>query len=383
MHATSPFIPPEDATGATLTVDLAAVVENWRQLDKRTGPKCNTGAAVKADAYGLGADQVGPALMRAGCQTFYVADVGEGVRLRAALGGGPNANPRIVVFGGPLPGTEKLYLDHMLVPVINSLEQADRWRTFVGAGAVLHETVLHVDTGMNRLGFSSADFATLMADPDRTVGLFPLFLMTHLVSAERAGDDINTLQRDRFASHFGRFKVRFPDGGGSIANSAGIFLGPEFHLEYARPGSALYGVNPTPTAANPMIQTIRLLGRVLQVRTVPEDGFVGYGGTAPVAAGTRLATVGVGYADGYPRTLSNSAKAVIAGHTVPVVGIVSMDLIVLDISTIPESEAREGAMAELIGPALPVDDVATAAGTIGYEILTGLGRRYHRRYLRA
>lgn len=369
---------PERA-GAVLTVDLAALCENWRLLKRklRTGADC--GAVVKADAYGLGAAHVAPALLGAGCETFYVAHLDEGIDLRKVLGPGP----RIIVMHGANPGFEKEIFGHGLIPVLSTPQQILSWRKFTEDADVLQETVIQVDTGMNRLGLSQQEFSDHMNDPESFQGLTPLALMSHLACAGTPAHGHNAMQLEKFFSALSMFRTKFPDAKGSLTNSSGIFLGDPWHFDLARPGAALYGVAPQENVANPMLPVVRLQARILQIRRVDSTETVGYGATFRAADGAKLATVSIGYADGLHRALSNAGSARLDDISVPIAGIVSMDLLSFDVSNVPESVAVPGAMIDIISNAHTVDDLAREAGTIGYEVLTSLGQRYARRYLPA
>ena len=373
----------EDRSGALLTVDLAALVENWRQLKARVGAPCDMGAVVKADAYGLGLEPVAKALKAAGCATYYVAHLDEGMALRAIFGPGGSATPRIVVMHGPNPGTERDFAAHGLIPVLSTPGQIKAWRSFAVANDVLMDSLVQVDTGMNRLGLTAAEFAAHMTDPDGFVGLTPLALMSHLACAETPEHALNRQQQERFASALSTFRLKFADAKGSLVNSSGVFLGKAFHYDFARPGAALYGVNPTPGAPNPMIPVVRLQAKILQVRRVDAASPVGYGATFHAPDGSKLATISMGYADGLLRSWGSSGHAFMDDLRVPVAGRISMDLTTLDVSNVPDSALVPGAMVEIIGSRQTVDGLAKESGTIGYEILTALGQRYHRRYLPA
>jgi alanine racemase len=376
----SPTSRPDDRAGALLTVDLAALVENWRLLKRQvTDPACDVGAVVKADAYGLGADPVVKALKAAGCATFYVAHLDEGLAVREALGDGP----RVVVMHGPNKGTERDFAAHRLVPVLNSPAQIERWRGFAQTNDVLMESLVHIDTGMSRLGLTEREFQALMNDPDGFVGLHPLALMSHLACAEETKNPMNGEQRRKFESALATFRAKFPDAKGSFANSSGIFLGPPYHYHFARPGVALYGANPLEAKPNPMLPVVRLRGKILQVRRVDAAAPVGYGATYTARDGAKLATVSIGYADGLLRSFSNRGHGYIDDIKVPVAGRVSMDLTIFDVSAVPDSSLGPDATVEIIGSRTTVDDVAAEAGTIAYEVLTGLGPRYARQYLAA
>ncbi len=384
------FVPPGSATpspipvsveraGAVLTIDLAAICENWRLLKRKLKPNADCGAVIKADAYGLGADNVAAALAGAGCETFYVAHLNEGIELRKVLGRGP----RIVVMHGVNPGLEPEVFRHGLIPVLSTPEQIASWRTFATNADVLQETIVQVDTGMNRLGLSEREFTDHLNDADALQGLTPLALMSHLACASTPEHPYNKMQLERFTSTLSAFRTKYPDVKASLSNSAGVFLGEAWHYDYLRPGAALYGINPHPGGANPMLPVVRLQARILQLRRVDSTQTVGYGATFKAADGTKLATVSIGYADGVLRSLSNTGTATLDGIPIKVAGTVSMDLLTFDITNVPDSSARVGAMIDVLFHAHTVDDLAEEAGTIGYEILTSLGQRYARRYLPA
>ncbi len=378
MAALSAPVSPERA-GAVLTVDLAALCENWLLLRRKVRAGCDCGAVVKADAYGLGMEHVAPALANAGCVTFYVAHLDEGITLRTILGAGP----RIIVMHGVYPGLEGELYSHSLIPVLSTPEQVRSWRTFAEDADVLQETVIQVDTGMNRLGLTDDEFAQHMTDPEGFQSLTPLALMSHLACASTPNHPLNKAQLDRFSSALNTFRTKFPDAKGTLANSSGIFLGDAWHSQMVRPGAALYGIAPQDKAANPMLPVVRLQARILQVRRVDSTETVGYGATFRAADGAKLATVSIGYADGFHRSLSNAGSARLDDIAVSVAGTVSMDLLTFDVSDVPESMAVPGALIDILSTAHRVDDLAEEAGTIGYEILTSLGQRYARRYLPA
>ena len=345
---------------ATLEVDLAAIVSNWRDLGTRHGAP--VAGVVKADAYGLGAAPVARALAEAGCRHFFVAQLAEGMALRQALGAGP----MIAVLGGFPPGADA---DAALTPVLNGPTDIAAWQA---AGAPAAGTILHLDTGMERLGLSPAERAAL--PPGALDGLGLRYVMTHLACADDPEHELNRLQPARFAEA----AAAFPGIPRSLANSAGIFHGAAMASDLGRPGCALYGINPTPGHPNPMRQVLRLTVPVLQVRQVPAGTPVGYGATWVAKRDSRIATIAAGYADGYLRALSSRGIGIVAGRPVPLVGRVSMDLITLDVTDVPD--LRPGDRVEMIGPAQTPDEVAALAGTIGYEVMTSLGARYRRQY---
>jgi alanine racemase len=373
MAITEPEIsdPAAARAGALLTIDLGAIAANYRRLCRELGAVASA-AVVKADAYGLGVDRVAPALAAAGARSFFVAQLNEAIDLRAILG----AEPHIFVLNGLAVGAERDYLGHDLMPVLNSLTEVEAWRNLCHSQSRRLAAALHVDTGMNRLGLPADELDRLAEEPARLEGLDLVLVMSHLACAEEPEHPLNGEQLAAFRAA----RARLPPAPASLANSSGIFLGPAYHFDLARPGVALYGVNPTPGRANPMSQVVRLQGKILQIRDVDAPRSVGYGATYRLAGPTRLATVAVGYADGYLRALSNHGSAFIEGKKVAVVGRVSMDLITLDISAAPREAARPGTLVDLLGPDHDLDALAREAGTIGYELLTSLGRRYHRDY---
>ncbi|MEE8444462.1 MAG: alanine racemase [Alphaproteobacteria bacterium] len=359
-----------ERAGAFLTIDLGAIADNWRKLrDRLGGAAC--AAVVKADAYGLGAAAVAPVLARAGCDTFFVATLDEAIALRAAV-----ADATVAVLNGLGPGCEDDFAGHRITPVLNDLGQIDCWSAFARSHG-RRDAMIHLDTGMNRLGLPAAEAGELAENPARLDGLNVRLIMSHLACAEDRNNPMNAAQRDRFDA----LRRKLPTAPASLANSSGVFLGPGYHYDMARPGVALYGVNPTPGDPNPMKEVVRLQGRIIQLRDVDTSQTVGYGAAHKVAAPGRIATVPVGYADGFLRSLGNRASAAIGDERVPVVGRVSMDLITLDVSKLPPDRAVPGTLVDLIGGACPIDRVAESAGTIGYELLTSLGSRYHRLYV--
>ena len=373
----TPNTPEARRAGAILTIDLDAFKTNWRTCNAQTADGVETAAVVKAGGYGIGADRAAQALRDAGCKTFFVATIDEGIQLREALGTGP----AIHIFNGLMDGAERDYPHHDLIPVLNSLGEVDAWRAFcTGVGEPL-ACDLHIDTGMSRLGLPSDEMQKIIDNPDHLTHLKLDMILSHLTVSEITDHPNNAEQLAAFRDVLSHM----PPARASFANSSAIFLGPEFHFDVTRPGVALYGINPTPgqdnPQANPMAQVVRLQAKILQVRTIDTPQTVGYGATHTAQGLERIATVALGYADGYSRDLSNAGLAYIGNHKAPVVGRVSMDLITLDVSTVPEDLCRVGMLVDMIGPNNPVDDVAKRAGTIGYEILTSLGSRFHRVYV--
>lgn len=366
--------PPAAQAGGILTIDLGALVANWRALSSRTMPSECAGV-VKADGYGCGIEQVTAALVKAGCKTFFVADLSEARRVRETA-----TEAAIYVLNGLMPGTAPAYAELRARPVIGSMVELAEWDVFTSAQAWRGGAALHVDTGMNRLGISVNEAAAL-APRIRAENHGITLLMSHLACAENPEHPLN----DRQIRLFREVRLHYRGIPSSLANSSGIFLNDAAHCDIVRPGVALYGVNPTPGRSNPMRPVIGLQARIVQVRTVPRGETVGYSATWTAKRTTRLAVAAVGYADGYLRASGSTdetpgGNAIIAGKRCPLAGRVSMDLLAVDVTDLPEGAVRRGDVATLISNEITVDEVATAAGTIGYELLTSLGRRYHRVY---
>jgi alanine racemase len=358
--------------GAILTVDLDAIIANWRSLNARVAPSSRCAAVVKADAYGLGAARVARALHGAGCRRFVVATLDEALTLRPLL-----RETEILVLSGPFAGCEETFLAAELTPVLNSPEQIFRWQALAGRCGRALASVLHVDTGMSRLGLRLDEARALALDQKTLAAIRPILLMSHLACADEPAHPMNRQQ----LLTFGAARALFPGLPGSLAASSGIFLGPDWHADWCRPGAALYGIQPTANDANPMRPVVRLDGRIIQVRDIDAGESVGYGATHLAQGPGKLATVAAGYADGLFRSLGNRGWGHLGEHRVPLVGRVSMDLVIFDVTGLPDGLARPGATINLIGPGNTIDELGRAAGTIGYEILTALGHRYHRHYL--
>lgn len=362
-----------DRATAFLTIDVDAVIANWRLIRDRVGGACEAAAVVKADCYGLGAERLAPALAKAGCTSFFVATIDEGIALRKVVPAGT-----IYVLGGPMPGTAADFAEHDLTPVLNSPEQIGLWAGFAAATGRRRPAALHLDTGMSRLGLDAPAVEALAEDPSLLAGIEPVVVMSHMACADEADHPKNPDQLGLFRTLSARLGL---PARRSLGASSTIFLGPDYHFDLVRPGAALYGLNPTPERPNPVAPVARLEARILQVRDVDTPMTVGYGATHRVTAKGRVAIAALGYADGIFRSLGNRGFGVIEGERVPVVGRISMDLTTFDVSALAPEKARPGALVEIIGPHQSVDDVAAQAGTIGYEILTALGHRYARTYV--
>jgi alanine racemase len=354
---------------AVLEINLDAIAENWRTLASLH--QGATAGVIKADAYGLGAAQVAPKLLAAGCRDFFVAQLAEAVAVRPLIPGAV-----LGVLNGLQENEAAEFAAQGIIPVLGSLRELAWWRAQAHRVGQALPTILHIDTGMARLGLSAAEVAALHADATLLEGLRVDIVMTHLVAADMPEDPINARQASRFAAA----AILFPNAKTSFANSSGMFLGKKFASALARPGAALYGINPTPGQKNPMRDVVRLSAPILALRDVAPGESVGYSGYWTARRNSRIATIGVGYADGYHRALSNAATAYFDATPVPLVGRVSMDLTTFDVTDVP---AQPGDSLVLIGPSHGPDQLAQEAGTNGYEILTALGRRYARRYLSA
>lgn len=362
--------PDATVAGAILTIDLGAIRHNYRHLRAQLAG-APSAAVVKANGYGLGAAEISQALIEEGCDTFFVAHLSEGLELRQSLGEGPS----IYVLNGLPPGGEDAASAAALRPVLNSLEQLAAWQDLARKRGRRLTAAIQVDSGMSRLGMAPEEVERIAADPDRLAGIEVSLVMSHLACADEPLHPANELQRRNFES----LRARLPTAPVSFANSSGVFLDGTFHFNLGRPGVALYGVNPTPDKQNPMRPVVRLDVKVVQTREIGAGSGVGYGHALVVNAPTRLATIALGYADGWHR---RAAGAAWFGDTrLPFAGRVSMDSIIVDASALPAGALKSGDLLELIGPHQSVEDVAAYAGTIGYEILTGLGRRFHRRYV--
>jgi alanine racemase len=366
--------PPAAEAGGILTIDLAAIEDNWRSLGRRVMPS-ECAAVVKADAYGLGLEQVGRRLARAGCRSFFVADLAEARRLRAIA-----ADAAIYVLNGLLPTTAPAFVEINARPVIGSMGELAEWDTFCKSKDWRGGAALHVDTGMNRLGIT-VDEAAALAPRIRAENHGITLLMSHLACAQQQENALNAKQ----IALFREVRLLYRGIPSSLANSSGIFLGNTAHCDMVRPGAALYGINPTPGKRNPMRPVVELQVHVLQMRNIRKAETVGYDAAWTSRHATRIAVIAAGYADGLMRSASGTdevpgAEAIVAGKRCPVVGRISMDLTAIDVGALQEKAVRRGDMVTLLGDDIDVDDLADKSATIGYEVLTSLGRRYHRVY---
>jgi alanine racemase len=366
--------PAAAEAGGTLSIDLTAIEANWRSLARRAMP-AECAAVIKADGYGCGIEPVATMLAKAGCKTFFVADLFEARRVRAVT-----PEPAVYVLNGLMPGTASVYADLHVRPVIGSMPELAEWDAFASANDWRGGAALHVDTGMNRLGISPAEAAAL-ASRIRSENHGITLLMSHFACSELPNHPLNEQQIKLFRE----VRILYRGIPASLANCSGIFLGSAAHCDMVRPGAALFGINPTPGRANPMQPVVELRGRIVALRSIGRGETVGYDAIWTAKRATNIAVVAVGYADGYLRAASASdtvtgADAIVAGRRCTLAGRVSMDLLTIDITDLPEGAAKRGDMVTLIGDGISVDDFAASAGTIGYEVLTSLGKRYHRVY---
>jgi alanine racemase len=362
------------SASGVLTVDLDAIVANWRKLEKTAVP-AECAGVVKANAYGCGAEQVARALAGAGCKTFFVATIDEARMVRAAV---PNA--AIYALSGFFQNTGEAYAKIDCKPVIGDLNELAEWDVFCRRSGWSGGAAIHIDTGMHRLGLTITEAQGII--PRINAGDHGVTLvMSHLASAEQLNNPLNAKQ----LATFREIASLFSGVPASLSNSSGVFLGAQFQFDLVRPGAALYGINPTPEADNPMQPVVELKSRIVQIRNVEKGETVGYGGTWTARRPTRIAIVSAGYADGYFRAASandgtRGAEVVVAGKRCPIAGRVSMDLIAVDVTDLEKNAARRGHLVTLIGDGITVDELAHHFGTIGYEVMTSLGRRFARVY---
>jgi len=361
------------ATGV-LSVDLDAIAANWRKLEKTAVP-AECAAVIKADAYGCGLAPVARTLAEAVCKTFFVATLDEARAARAAL---PSA--ALYVLDGFIQNSGEAYAKIDARPVIGDLNELAEWDVFCRRTGWAGGAAIHIDTGMNRLGLTLAEAQGII--PRINAGDHGITLvMSHLACAENLNHPLNARQ----LAGFREIASVFSGVPASLSNSSGIFLGAPFQFDLVRPGAALYGVNPTPEADNPMQGVVELKARVIQVRNVERGESVGYGATWTTRRPTRLAIVSAGYADGYFRAGGSNdgtrgAEVMAAGKRCPVAGRISMDLMAIDVTDLDKNAVRRGHLVTLIGDGITVDELAHHFGTIGYEVLARLGSRYQRVY---
>lgn len=360
-----------------LILDMTALRHNYLLCCQKTGPSCEIGAAVKADAYGIGVHEAAPALYEAGCRNFFVATLDEGLTLRKIL---PARDIRIAVLNGLQPDCEDIFDFQGLTPVLNSLEEIQRWELYAKRTRPFLKCIIHVDTGMARLGLPHNEQKTLIERASHYAKTLDIeYIISHFACADEKDHALTEQQ-------FKQFEVlseHFPFSKKSLANSSGLFRDARYHYDLARPGMCLYGLNPLPESPNPMKPVARLDVPILQMRTIQAGDSVGYAASWIASKETKLATVQLGYADGFLRSLSGRGTLYWQNIPCPIIGRVSMDLTIVSLENLPEGlSPKPGDLMEVLGPNQSADDLANAAGTIGYEILTSLGARYHRTYIR-
>ncbi|MFA6280072.1 MAG: alanine racemase [Bdellovibrionales bacterium] len=351
-------------------INLDALLENYRFLQRRAAP-ASVGAAVKANAYGLGMIPIARALRQAGCQTFFTASVEEALTLREAI-----QDATIIALHGIDPVHEEEALAAQITPMINSLPALKAWTALARKKEMRLEAMIHLDTGMNRLGLSPQEQDHLADHPELLESLAIKAWVSHFACA----DDVTSPMTPQQLEKMKAILRRLPPAPVSLCNSSGIFWGTDYLFDLVRPGLALYGGNPTPHLPNPMRPVLELRAPIVQVRPVDAVMTVGYGASYTVPRQGRIATLAMGYADGYHRALSNKGSVMIGQHLAPIVGRISMDLITIDVTAVPEAATPIGAEATLIGPHRTIDAIAAEAHTIAYEIMTSLGPRVAREY---
>jgi len=371
-------------TAPRLTIDLSALAENWQFLNMKS-PGAETAAVVKANAYGLGIEQAVPVLAEAGCTTFFTAMVEEGVRVRQCLSDKGLPDAEVFILNGIFSDTIATAVEHNLAPVLSTHEQISIWSAMANG----RPCALHVDTGMNRLGLDMAEARALAENPARIKQCGATLLMSHLA----CGDDPDHPQNASQLTNFRELVELFPTLKPSFANSAAILSNPETHFDLTRPGIALYGGEAVNDVPNPMKPVVTAEARILQVRNAKKGEAIGYGAAHLLESDSRVAICSVGYADGYHRASSGCGVPLrdakkggglgqLGDHKVPLIGRVSMDLTAFDLTDVPDEDLKDAKWIELFGPKILVDDAARACGTIGYELLTGLGGRYTRKFIR-
>lgn len=368
-----------------LAINLTAVRHNYQLLAGRVKPATEVAAVVKANGYGLGAEQVTRALFGAGCRVFFVATLTEAEQVRAVLSDPLfSEDCTVYVFGGYRSRADfPRFARGHFIPVLFTPQQIQAWGEDCKQQGTRLPCAIKTDTGMHRLGLTQTEFASQLSSPADLQRASPVMLMSHLACGDEPDHPLNRQQLECFRQNIQQFRQHFPQAKASLANSFGTFLGEDFHFDLVRPGISLYGGNPTPAADNPMQAVVELQLPIAQVKTVTGPAHVGYGATHFIPAGStrRIAIALGGYADGVFRHLSNQGSAAIDGHRVPLIGRVSMDSVIFDVTELPATIVDNARWLTLMDGDHGIDAVAHDAGTIGYEVLTRLGSRYHREYL--
>lgn len=359
-----------------LTIDLSAILANWRCINNQLGGHASAAAVIKANAYGLGAEKVGPMLYGAGCREFFVATFEEALAARAYL----EPDARIYVLGGVRPGAERMFVQHALSPVLHTAEDIRRWLVIVKETTLPPPCAVKINTGMTRLGLEVQEWLAFLAAADDLRLLSPALVMSHLACAEEPDHPLNHQQLHQFQTVVAATRPLLPAARFSLANSSGVYLGDAWHFDLVRPGAALYGINPQPSKPSPLKPVVHLALPVLQVRELTSNVSIGYGASAQASAPTRLAVAAGGYADGLHRTIGRAGFGMVDQHRVPVVGRISMDATIFDVSA--ANLEGEDKMIEVLNNELTVDGWTERTGALGYDILTSLGYRYQRRYVK-
>jgi alanine racemase len=351
-----------------LNINLVALKRNYILLQNKVKPaRCSV--VIKANAYGLGSAKIFTTLIEAGCHDFFVATIAEALELREL-----NDAVNIYVFHGIKQNETDIFLKNSIIPVVNSLEQMDICSRFVKKKSRHLKIILNFDTGINRLGIEKNDYKYFYNFDYSYIDI--CYIMSHLACAS----EISARNIQQYHD-FKKIIMNFPNSKYSFANSSAIFLGKKYHFDMVRAGVAIYGANPTPSKQNPMHNIITLTSRIIDIKLISEDGMVGYGSDTKIKKNSKIAIIALGYADGYFRYLSNKATCYIKGNYYPIIGKISMDLTIIDISSDRAGTVKINDIVELIGKNIKLDDVATDAGTISYEILTSLKGRYKINYL--
>ena len=368
--------PTLDGVTGLITIDLRQIAANWRALADLVSP-AECGAVVKADAYGLGVERVVPALLAAGCRTLFVATLEEAKQVRELA-----AEAVIYVLDGLVPGSGPRLAGIGARPALATLDDCLEWAALCAARDRVMAAALHLDTGLNRLGLSPADVTALAADGSVFNRIGASLVMSHLACADAPGHPKNAEQHLAFE----QLRAALPPAPASLAASDGLMLGPDYRFDLVRPGYAIYGGQPSRTLVAPVQPVVRVQARVLQVRDVNPGESVGYAASWQSSRRARIATVAAGYADGFARAASAALGAAggqvgFKGRLAPVAGRVSMDLITVDVTNLGDGAPKRGDFVDLIGPGLTLEAVGEVAGTIGYEVLTRLPKRFHRHYI--
>lgn len=376
MNSPDKYFSTHDALNAAkLFIDLNALTQNYQKL-RELSPSAICAGVVKANAYGLGLEEVSLALSKAGCTDFFVAQPREAEKLRSIL---PQA--RIMVLNGLYEGAEDFYHEHHIIPVLNTVEEVEAWAAYADKKARKLPALVHIDTGINRLGMSDLECEKVLGNDRMSSKLDILYLMSHLACADTAESEHNSFQLKAFQS----IRAKHPQTRASLANSAGIFLGADYHFDMTRPGCALYGGTSTNLPQAQMSPVVHLHSKFLQIRNVPRGDGVGYGAIWKAPRDSLVGILPIGYGDGFARLHGSGSgelrgQVFLCGKKIPVIGRVSMDLMAVDLTELAHSSGLRNMSVEILGENITIDELAESAQTIGYEVLTNLGSRYARHY---